>query len=63
MDIQEIIAFVALGIALVFLSKKFFFKKKKSAKDCGSGDCGCLQRGEGIGIVRVVAGARPTKIV
>jgi glycopeptide antibiotics resistance protein len=28
MDIQEIIAFVALGIALAFLSKKFFSKKK-----------------------------------
>jgi hypothetical protein len=28
MDIQEIIAFVALGIALAFLSKKFFFKRK-----------------------------------
>jgi hypothetical protein len=40
MDIQEIIAFVALGIALAFLSKKFF-SKEKSAKDCGSGDCGC----------------------
>jgi glycopeptide antibiotics resistance protein len=41
MDIQEIIAFIALGIALSFLTKKFFFKKKKSDKDCGSGDCGC----------------------
>jgi hypothetical protein len=39
MDIQEIIAFVALGIA-AFLSKNSF-QKKKSAKDCGSGDCGC----------------------
>jgi glycopeptide antibiotics resistance protein len=41
MDIQEIIAFIALGTALAFLFKKFFFKKKKSDKDCGSGDCGC----------------------
>jgi hypothetical protein len=41
MDIQEIIAFIALGTALAFLLKKFFFKKKKSDKDCGSGDCGC----------------------
>jgi hypothetical protein len=40
MDIQEIIAFVALGIALAFLSKNSF-SKEKSAKDCGSGDCGC----------------------
>jgi glycopeptide antibiotics resistance protein len=42
MDIQEIIAFIALGIALAFLIKKFFFKKKKLDKNCGSGDdCGC----------------------
>ncbi|CAM4058188.1 hypothetical protein RCH19_001128 [Flavobacterium sp. PL12] len=36
---QEIIAFVVLGIAIAFLIKKFFFKGKKSDKDCGSG-CG-----------------------
>ncbi|TDE31434.1 MULTISPECIES: FeoB-associated Cys-rich membrane protein [Flavobacterium] len=42
MDIQEIIAFIALGIALAFLIKKFFFKKRKSDKNCSSGDdCGC----------------------
>jgi hypothetical protein len=41
MDIQEILAFGALGIALAFLIKKFFFKKKKSDKNCGSDDCGC----------------------
>lgn len=41
MDIQEILAFLALGIALAFLIKKFFIKKKKSDKNCGSGDCGC----------------------
>ncbi|XDU95200.1 FeoB-associated Cys-rich membrane protein [Flavobacterium sp. WC2429] len=39
---QQIIAFTALGIALVFLIKKFFLKKKKSDKNCGDGtDCGC----------------------
>ena len=37
---QEIIAFITLGIAIAFLIKKFFFKKKKS-KNCGSDDCGC----------------------
>jgi hypothetical protein len=37
---QEIIAFITLGIAIAFLIKKYFFKKKKSDKDCG-GDCGC----------------------
>ncbi|MCL6460755.1 hypothetical protein SAMN05444372_10722 [Flavobacterium micromati] len=41
MDIQEVIAYILLGIALAFLAKKFFFKKKKSGKDCGSDDCGC----------------------
>jgi hypothetical protein len=41
MDIQEIIAFAALGIALAFLFKKFFLKKKKSEKNCGDDDCGC----------------------
>ncbi|WP_371811632.1 FeoB-associated Cys-rich membrane protein [Flavobacterium sp. M31R6] len=38
--IQEIIAFVILVLALAFLIRKFFFKKK-SDKNCGSGDCGC----------------------
>lgn len=38
--IQEILAFIALGIALAFLIRKFFFKNKKSDKDCGSGNCG-----------------------
>ncbi|WP_424320171.1 FeoB-associated Cys-rich membrane protein [Flavobacterium aquariorum] len=38
--IQEIIAFVILILALGFLIRKFFFKKK-SNKNCGSGDCGC----------------------
>jgi glycopeptide antibiotics resistance protein len=38
--IQEIIAFIVLGIALAFLIRKFFFKKK-SDKNCGGDDCGC----------------------
>jgi membrane protein implicated in regulation of membrane protease activity len=39
---QEIIAFLVLGIAVVYLFKKFFFKKnKKKDKNCGGGDCGC----------------------
>ncbi len=37
---QEILSFTALGIALAFLVKKFFFKKKKSDKNCGD-DCNC----------------------
>jgi large-conductance mechanosensitive channel len=41
--IQEIIAYIILGVAVAFLVKKFFFKKKKKkkGKDCGSDDCGC----------------------
>ncbi|MEC5165301.1 hypothetical protein RCH18_001028 [Flavobacterium sp. PL11] len=41
MDIQEVIAYILLGIALAFLIKKFLFKRKKSGKDCGTDDCGC----------------------
>lgn len=38
--VQKTLAFITLGIALVFLFRKFFFKKKKSDKNCGE-DCGC----------------------
>ncbi|HLF52503.1 FeoB-associated Cys-rich membrane protein [Flavobacterium sp.] len=39
--LQEIVAFIALGIAVAFLIRKFFLKKKKSGKNCGSDDeCG-----------------------
>lgn len=38
---QEIIAYVILAVAVSFLVKKFFFKKKKNDKHCGSDDCGC----------------------
>ncbi|WP_338407031.1 FeoB-associated Cys-rich membrane protein [uncultured Flavobacterium sp.] len=38
--LQEILAYITLGIAVLFLIKKFFFKKKKSDKNCGDG-CGC----------------------
>lgn len=40
MKIQEIIVYLLLGIALAFLWKKFFGKKKKD-KNCGGDDCGC----------------------
>jgi membrane protein implicated in regulation of membrane protease activity len=36
---QEIIAFTALAVALAFLIKKFFWKKK-SKGGCDT-DCGC----------------------
>ncbi|MFT3794623.1 FeoB-associated Cys-rich membrane protein [Flavobacterium sp.] len=38
--IQEIIAFALLAVAVVFLARKFLFKKKRKGKDCGN-DCGC----------------------
>jgi len=38
--IQEIIAFGLLGVAVFFLYKKFF-AKKKNKKNCGDNDCGC----------------------
>jgi uncharacterized membrane protein YuzA (DUF378 family) len=38
---QDILAYITLGIAVVFLFKKFFLKKKKkSDKNCGD-DCNC----------------------
>jgi hypothetical protein len=37
---QQILVYIALGIALGFLFKKFF-GKKKSKKNCGDEDCGC----------------------
>jgi len=39
--LQEILAYITLGIAVAFLIRKFFFKKKKSDKNCGSDDCAC----------------------
>ncbi|MDK2771783.1 FeoB-associated Cys-rich membrane protein [Flavobacterium haoranii] len=42
MDIQEILAYLSLAIAVGFLVKKFFWKKtaKKNSKSCGD-DCSC----------------------
>lgn len=39
--LQEIIAFIILAVAVGFLIKKYFIKKKKSDKNCGGDDCGC----------------------
>jgi hypothetical protein len=41
MNVQEILVYVALGIAIGFLGQKFLSKKKKSKKGCGKDDCGC----------------------
>jgi len=40
--IQNILVFIAIGLALAFLVKKFFWKKSSSKKACGTDDgCGC----------------------
>ncbi|MEZ4801672.1 MAG: FeoB-associated Cys-rich membrane protein [Gelidibacter sp.] len=40
--LQNILVFTALAFAIGFLVKKFFFKRAKTDKGCGSGDdCGC----------------------
>jgi hypothetical protein len=38
--IQDILTYLTLGIAVAFLVKKFFYKKKKTNKNCGD-DCNC----------------------
>ena len=38
--IQEILVFITLAVAVAFLFRKFFFKKKKNDKNCGD-DCNC----------------------
>ena len=38
--VQEILAYIVLGIAVAFLIRKFFLKKKKK-NNCGPDDCGC----------------------
>lgn len=41
-DIQSILVYIALGIAIGFLVWKFILPKKKSKKSCGNGnDCSC----------------------
>lgn len=41
MNIQEILVYIVLVIAVAFLYQKFFGKKRKK-KDCGGDDgCGC----------------------
>jgi hypothetical protein len=41
MDIQQILVYISLTIAIGFLGKKFFWKKStKKSKPCGD-DCAC----------------------
>nr|WP_299363437.1 FeoB-associated Cys-rich membrane protein [Winogradskyella sp.] len=46
--IQNILVFAALGLALVFLYRKFFWKPKRATtsdpdnyRGCGNNGCGC----------------------
>jgi len=39
MELQEIIIYIVLALAVFFLARKFFWKKKND-KNCGGG-CGC----------------------
>jgi len=40
--VQNILVFITLGIAVVFLIRKFVIPAKaKSSKSCGQDDCGC----------------------
>ncbi|ETN93987.1 hypothetical protein SAMN04487906_0204 [Zhouia amylolytica] len=41
MDLQVILVYITLAIALGYLLKKFFWPKKQAAKSCGKNDCGC----------------------
>lgn len=38
---QHILAYAALGLALFYLVRRFFWKPKKKNDGCGSEDCGC----------------------
>jgi hypothetical protein len=38
--IQDILTYITLSIAVAFLVRKFFFKKKKTDNNCGD-DCNC----------------------
>ncbi|MCH4552005.1 FeoB-associated Cys-rich membrane protein [Aestuariibaculum lutulentum] len=39
--IQNILVFSAVALALLFLIRKFLWKKKTSKKSCCNDDCGC----------------------
>ena len=39
--IQNILVTITVLLAVLFLVKKFFWKKSKAKKACGNDDCGC----------------------
>lgn len=38
---QNIVALAIVALAVAYLLRPFFVKKRKKAGGCGSGDCGC----------------------
>lgn len=40
MNLQEILTYICLALAVGFLLKKFFWKKKATKKNCGD-NCDC----------------------
>ncbi|MBF00700.1 FeoB-associated Cys-rich membrane protein [Flavobacterium coralii] len=40
MTLQEIITYALVAVAVAYLVKKYFFKKKKKG-NCANDDCGC----------------------
>ena len=40
MNLQDILTYICLTLAIVFLIRKFFWKKKANKKGCGD-DCNC----------------------
>ena len=38
---QEILVYISVFLAVIFLAKKYFYKPKKTTKSCGKDDCGC----------------------
>ncbi|UNZ00052.1 FeoB-associated Cys-rich membrane protein [Zhouia spongiae] len=43
MDLQTILVYITLAVAVGYLVRKFFWPKRRqsAAKECGKNDCGC----------------------
>jgi hypothetical protein len=37
---QQVLVYLTVALALIFIIRKFFWKKK-AKKNCGDNDCGC----------------------
>lgn len=40
-EIQEILVYITVFLAVAYLVNKYFYKPKKTAKSCGKDKCGC----------------------